>query len=257
MWCNSRLYYFQNPVHSTILKILIKTLRETILSTYKTIFGIIEYLIDICCMIAVITGDIIGSRNAETPDAWNIPLKQLLKQKGKSPVHWEIFRGDSFQVELSDPADALLKTIHIKSTMLSIKGLNVRMAIGIGKKEYTGASISESYGEAYVFSGQTLDKYKKSDKTLAVKSPWPDFDRDLNVCIGLALLTMDKWTTVSAEFVKLMLDNPGISQMAMAKKLGIAQSSVSARKKRAGIAEILEMNELYQSKYKDYSANPD
>jgi hypothetical protein len=47
---------------------------------------------------------------------------------------WEITRGDNFQLEITAAEDSLLAAIRIKALLRTTKGLDVRMAISIGKK---------------------------------------------------------------------------------------------------------------------------
>ena len=49
--------------------------------------------------VAIITGDIIDSRKVK-PETWLPALKMALSTYGKEPKHWEIYRGDSFQLEI-------------------------------------------------------------------------------------------------------------------------------------------------------------
>ncbi|MEO5650569.1 MAG: hypothetical protein ABIR03_11690 [Ginsengibacter sp.] len=81
-------------------------------------------------MICIITGDVINSKR-NSPKAWLSPLKKELNKVGKSPKFWEIYRGDSFQVMISNPNDALMTAIKIKATLKCIQGINVRMSIGM------------------------------------------------------------------------------------------------------------------------------
>src|SRR5690554_1995045 len=99
-------------------------------------------------MIAVITGDIIASRLVLDQDKWLVPLKSLFNNWGIRSKDWELERGDFFQVEVNNPLDALKKALQIKALIKKVEPLDVRMAIGIGQKTYTGESISESNGEA-------------------------------------------------------------------------------------------------------------
>jgi hypothetical protein len=82
---------------------------------------------------SVITGDIIQSRKTNKP-VWLSKLKKTLSLEGKSPRTWQIYRGDSFQVEVKDPDQAFLTALRIKATIKTIRSLDVRMAIGIGEK---------------------------------------------------------------------------------------------------------------------------
>ena len=45
-------------------------------------------------MIAVITGDIINSRQFDDPGKWLAGLKELLASVSAGPQFWDIYRGD-------------------------------------------------------------------------------------------------------------------------------------------------------------------
>ena len=196
----------------------------------------------------MITGDIINSRELKNPDQWLTPLKKVFSTEGKSPKTWEIYRGDSFQLEVGKPEHALLVAIHIKACIKCIREIDVRMAIGVGEKEYAAARVTESSGPAFIYSGEKLETLKKEKRTLALKTPWPDFDREMNLYIRLSLMTMDHWTPGSAELVNSLLENQPSDQRELGSILGISQSSVSERQTRAHYAEIMEMEALYREK---------
>jgi predicted XRE-type DNA-binding protein len=200
---------------------------------------------------SVITGDIINSRQIKNSGLWLTPLKKILSSEGNSPGTWEVYRGDSFQIEINDPPKAFLIALKIKATIKCIKDLDVRMAIGIGKKDFVRSKITESNGEAFINSGEKLETLKKEKQNLAIKSAWPEFDKEINLCIRLALIAMDNWTTGAAQLIKILIDNQDITQSKLAKKLKISQSSVSEKKKRAFYSEIMELESFYQEKIKN------
>lgn len=197
-------------------------------------------------MTSIITGDIISSRNLKSPDTWMDPLKNLFEQIGPYPAVWDIYRGDAFQLEVTDPADALWMAIRIKALVKSKAGVGARIAIGIGTKDYTSSRITESNGEAFVLSGERYEKLKKEKISLALKTPWKEINRQLNVSIRLALIAIDSWSRMSAEYVTARMESPLLTQVQLAEKLGISQSSVSARQKRACYGEIMELDLLYR-----------
>lgn len=197
-------------------------------------------------MISIITGDIIGSRDLKSPDTWMEPLKNLFEQIGPYPAIWDIYRGDAFQLEVTNPAEAFGVVIKIKALVRSKAGVGARMAIGIGNKDYAASRISESNGDAFVFSGERYEHLKKERTTLAVKTPWQEINRQLNVCFQLALIAIDSWSRLSAEYILLRMEWPQLTQLELAKKLGISQSSASARQKRAYYDEIMLLEKFYR-----------
>jgi hypothetical protein len=203
-------------------------------------------------MIAVITGDIIGSRKAATPE-WVEALKTKLNKSGSSPKEWEIYRGDEFQLEL-EPEQALISALEIKACIKTFKNLDVRMAIGIGDKNFQGDKVSESNGSAFSNSGNQFDLLKKQKVTLAISSPQKEFDTEINLLLKLALVTMDNWSTVSAELAEILFDNPNLLQEEIAQRLQIKQSAVSQRSHRAKLDLIMEVVQHYQNKVKNITA---
>ncbi len=205
-------------------------------------------------MTSIITGDIINSRHLANPEEWLVPLKNLFAQEGKSPELWDIYRGDSFQLEIRQPEKALFTAIRIKTIIKSIKDIDVRMSIGIGLKTYSAPRIMESNGEVFVYAHEQLERLKKEKGTMAVKTPWEEFDREMNLYIRLSLIAMDSWKPKTAQLVNLLLLNPDKGQQQIAEFLGIKQSAVSQGRKRAHLSEIMEMESLFREKIKKLEA---
>ena len=200
-------------------------------------------------MVAIITGDIINSRKL-TSTAWINQLKALLATKGKTPSDWEIYRGDEFQLEVSNPEDALLTAIQIKALMRKLK-LDVRMSIGFGDKNHTSEKISESNGSAFIRSGELFETLKKQKTNLAINTGNTEFDNELNLMIRLGLTIMDHWLAQPAEFVSIAVDNQSLSQEELGQKLGINQAAVSRRRKRAQFDLIMDLEQYFRQKVKN------
>ncbi|MCC5905565.1 MAG: winged helix-turn-helix transcriptional regulator [Balneolaceae bacterium] len=200
-------------------------------------------------MEGTITGDIVRSQAVEKPEIWLNPLKELFQKVGEQPADWEIYRGDSFQL-YSAPEKLLRISILIKAIVkkLNFKELDVRIAMGIGKIDFRSSFVSESAGEAFVYSGQLLDQLKENKIHLGIKSPWQNLDNELNMMFKLALIIMNSWTANSAEVAEILFKESGITQVEIAKKLGIAQSSVNDRIKRGHIYEIIELEQYYRDR---------
>ena len=196
---------------------------------------------------SVITGDLINSRQLAT-SAWLQHLKATLTLLGEESHHWQVYRGDSFQLEIPLATDALEAAIFIKASIKTLKGLDVRMAIGLGEKAYGAEKVTESNGEAFINSGETFENLYKQKTNLAIKSPWPDFDEDINIMLRLALTFMDRWLVSYAEVIAYSLRFTELSQTALGAKLNIAQNTVSNRQSRAHKDELLALIHLYKKK---------
>jgi len=194
-------------------------------------------------MIAVITGDIVNSRNGEASQ-WLPLLKNVLNQYGAEPGTWEIFRGDSFQLMLP-PKEAFRAAINLKASIKQMAALDVRLAIGIGEEGYRAGKISESTGLAFNRSGTCFDALKK--RTLAIVTPNDELNESLNTMLDLALLTIDNWSPVVATIIKSVLDNPDKNQKELSKLLKKSQSSISEALKRGGYEEVKQLENFYEN----------
>ncbi|MER3373966.1 MAG: transcriptional regulator [Allomuricauda sp.] len=194
-------------------------------------------------MVAILTGDIKNS-SAHKTTKWLLLLKEALGKYGKEPKAWEIYRGDSFQLE-THPENALEAAVYIKTCIKQIRHMDVRIAIGLGEKTYDAQKITESNGPAFVLSGECFENLKK--QTMALKSASQDFDTPINLMLQLASLSMDSWLPATARVVKTALDNPKASQTELASILGKSQSTISEALIRAGFDEVQKMIQFYQS----------
>lgn len=198
-------------------------------------------------MTSILTGDIIHSRKKATK-TWLPVLKKKLAKHGKPPHQWEIYRGDSFQLEVKKTEEALLVAVQLKVLIKSIQGLDVRIAIGIGEKSYNAKNITESNGSAFVYSGKLLETLKEQKVNLQISTGNKQFDEEMNLYLKLATIIMDSWTVNAAKTIQKVLEYPDKSQEAIGKLLKINQNAVSSRLKRAHFQEILELNKMYRAK---------
>ncbi|GAA3733717.1 hypothetical protein GCM10022422_15640 [Flavobacterium ginsengisoli] len=203
-------------------------------------------------MTSVITGDIIGSRQQKS-EHWVEDLKKILAPFGHTPSQWEIYRGDEFQVEVTNLEDALLTAVLIKAHLRSIKS-DARMSIGFGDKTHQAERISESNGSAFIHSGELFETLKKQKVTLALRTGNSDFDEKLNLMLQLALTFMDSWLVQSAEFVAVAIENPTLSQEELGQKLGINQAAVSRRQKRAQFDLVINLDRYFRKQIKQFIA---
>lgn len=153
-------------------------------------------------MTRILTGDIINSKKNDDNFCLKT-LKETLDTFCENPKYWQIYTGDSFQLEIKNCENAFYEALKLKSYLKFTADIDVRIGIGIGKKEFNVAKITESNGESSINSGFAFDNYLKK-QTIAIKTPWQEIDEEFNVAFDLALLTMNFWTKNSAEVLNFL-----------------------------------------------------
>ena len=107
--------------------------------------------------------------------------------------------------------------------------------------------MTESNGPAFINFGNAFDSLKK--QTLAIQTPWNDFDEVMNTMFDLATLTMDRWTEKTSEIMLLKLTDSELNQKEIAMYLNKkGQGNISEALKRGGYEEISQLKEYYQKR---------
>lgn len=193
--------------------------------------------------IAVLTGDIVGSRKVNNIEDLMGVLKRVfadIKKDTSIVFEAEIYRGDSFQIVILNPKDALLFAVLVRvglkaktivkpnSNSIPIYKLwDARIAIGIGEAVIK-SKIIESNGEAFQLSGLEFDKLEKERGKLNILTVWKDENTTFNIIVKLLSIIIDKWTKLTSEVVyEYLLKNK--TQSEMAKQLGISQPAIHKR----------------------------
>ena len=202
------------------------------------------YLYKTNTMIAVITGDIVNSRKVNS-EIWLPKLKDFFSEIISDPEKWEIYRGDSFQIEV--PVERALEiALCIKALIKSNTIIDARMSIGIGEKDFKGTKITESYGTAFIYSGESFEKIKNN--TLILKSPFESFDEYFNPTLKLLSFITDNWKPVTSETIFYSLTHKELMQKEIAEKLSKDSTTINKALKRGGYDEIVEIINLYSKK---------
>jgi hypothetical protein len=152
-----------------------------------------------------------------------------------------ITRGDNIQIELFKAEEALKAALLLKSAInkIAINKLNktkpnidVRMAIGVGEISSKRKNVNESTGDAYTYSGRTLDSMKKQKRTVAIKTYDYTLNAELETEFKLLEIILSGWTVNSAEVIYWTL--LGLNEKEIGAKLKKTQSAINQRKKTAG-----------------------
>lgn len=195
-------------------------------------------------MIAVITGDIINSRKVAVEE-WQPKLRRFLQNRIKDSSKWEIYRGDSFQIQVNIE-EVLEIVLLIKALIKTNSIIDVRISIGIGKGDFFANRVTESYGEAFIFSGESFETLK--DKTLTLKTTSSSFDEIFIPVFSLVSFIANQWKPVTAEIFFTALSNKELLQKEIAQLLKRDSTTVSRALKRAAYYEILSIIKLFNQK---------
>jgi hypothetical protein len=153
---------------------------------------------------AVITADIVNS--SSLPSAASRKLWMKFTELLDKHTH-EFFRGDSFQVVVKHPAEALRLALLCRCEARKISDKSdLRIAIGIGSIRPRLKKLNTATDEAFVISGRTFDSLEKDGARLAISSP----DAKANHGFHVMALFIDylfrnltgKQATVMAELLK-------------------------------------------------------
>ena len=182
--------------------------------------------------VCVLTGDIIGSRKVEAA-LWSPVLENSVSLYSKK---FDIFRGDSFQA-LVPLEDAFKAAFYIKAALLGLKGLDMRIGIGIGELTMGTLPIKQATGAALLYSGEAFDSLKK--ETIRIKSAYGDFDNLCNTMLPLAAELMSRLTPNMAKTVAMALQHEDANQDELAVLLTKSyQSQVSTELNKASYFKI-------------------
>ncbi len=195
-------------------------------------------------MIAVLTGDIINSRKVNSED-WLPKLKDFFIKVTNNLEKWEIYRGDSFQLQVK-VEEALITAICIKALIKTNSKIDVRISIGIGDVSFKGKKVIESYGTAFINSGEAFEKLKNN--TLIIKTPFEEIDNYFNPIFKLLSFIIDNWKPVTSETVFYALMNRGLLQKEIAERLEKDKTTVNRALKRGAYEEIVEIIDLFNQK---------
>jgi hypothetical protein len=191
---------------------------------------------------AVLTGDVVGSSKFPARDRKKLipALKNASRSVRKAfgdvvPRDIDIFRGDSWQMIVTDPPKAIRVGLYMRAAFKTEweSGKNdTRIAIGIGKIDFIPAgSISEGDGEAFRRSGTALERMKKNTRMqLALHDKTAE--ETANVILHLVDTIAMRWTNKQAHAVMGALE--GLTQDEIAKRWKQSTSQQNVAKHLSG-----------------------
>jgi len=189
---------------------------------------------------AVITGDLVDSTIIS--EGYTEVLENLaedIKNHVDDGFLFDIFRGDSFQGLIVQPANALkITTLFRAGLRRNAVGKSVdsiwdaRISIGIGNIKNNGKisemKLGSAVGEAFTRSGRALDYMKTEELQLTIHTGDQSLDNEFSAVCPLLNAIIGRWTTSQAEAVYLQLLE-GITQEEIGSRLGISQRASGKR----------------------------
>ncbi len=204
---------------------------------------------------AVLTADIKRSTMLDSFELENIQKtvkEQVLELEQQGSVSKiSFFRGDSFQVLVNHPEEALRVALLLKTSINMRKVdhdqksrrakplYDVTISIGLGKVEQD-IDINRQNERPFILSGRGLDYLKKQNHTLGVFTGHEENDITYATIFELYDWIMKQWSVTSVEVVYYKLK--GLKEREIAPLLNISQSAVNQRSQAAcwnGLEQII------------------
>lgn len=205
-------------------------------------------------IVSVVTGDFVNSSKGD--DLWrramlSIVDKAVAEMSGYLGImQLEFFRGDSFQILVERPENALRVAVLLRAALCSQTSSDcpffwdARLAIGIGDVVYRSKDLAKSSGHAFIYSGRTLDDMKH--ERMAIRTSWESINEEFAVSTPFADDIISNWTVRQADLVydSLLYD---VSQFRMAVEREMSAQNVSKILKAAKIELIKNYLHRFES----------
>ena len=205
----------------------------------------------------VITGDIIESSAIQIKyrDFLLKSIREIADELSViEPLRIEMFRGDSFQAVIDSPENAIKIAVLLRAGLKGHtpkeckKPWDARLSIGVGTISYHADNTVLSDGEAFQYSGRTLDEMGK--RRLVVKTRWADVNEELQVSGAFADEVVSSWSVPQSQAAyQALLYN--ISQKEIAKKFQKSAQNIS---KLLGAAKV-NLVQMYIDRYHKLISN--
>ncbi len=170
-----------------------------------------------------------------------------------APLPVDVFRGDSWQMIISDPSVAFTVALFFRATLKYLLGsgkFDTRVAIGVGTVDFIpGKHVSEGDGDAFRFSGDALESMDKHVRMHFV-IPDKEMERSINVVAHLVDAIAIRWTDKQALAVSGALQGLKQDEIAKLWRPPITQQNVAKHLFKAGWRQIESANQ-----YINYNLN--
>ena len=197
---------------------------------------------------AVITADIVNSTKLSKGNSKKLMAMLSSILEGHK---YEFYRGDSFQVFLKAPEDALLVTLQLRAAAMKLPAeieaptIDVKASIGIGNINLPVKTLKTASGEAFVLSGRGFDQMKTAQRLIIQCA-----EKNVVVNLGLKVLSsfidyiFFRLTSKQAAVVFELLQKR--TQIEAAKRLKKSQATINKHTQSAGWPDIEKLLTEYR-----------
>ena len=196
---------------------------------------------------AILTGDIVNSTRIAKANERRL-LKNL--QQVLAAHLFEFYRGDSLQVYIKEPTQALQMALLCRTAVMSITqnekvaSSDVRISIGIGQVNNSVKSLGNAKGEAFILSGRAFDEKLHTDTGLVISTANPLANAGLQVIADYINAIFKVMTSKQAAVVFELLK--GETQQQVAAKMKKSKSTINQRVKAGRWPEIEKLLTQYE-----------
>lgn len=210
---------------------------------------------------AVITGDIVNfsKLSAEERERLQLTLKKgatALRRafKGNVPLDVDVFRGDSWQLLVADPAKSLRIGLFYRAFLRAATATSkwdTRMAIAIGTVDFVPDNrVSKGDGQAYWYSGKALEEMTRASN-MCFKFPEQEIEESLDVLVHLLDVLAMNWTHKQALAITGALQRLRQEEIGNLWKPPISQQAINRHLQRAGWFGIEKAVGLFEKQLKE------
>jgi hypothetical protein len=197
---------------------------------------------------AVITADIVNSTKLSKSNSKKLMTVLSTILEGHK---YEFYRGDSFQVFLKEPGDALLLTLQLRAAALKMSAalasdiIDIKANIGIGSINLPLKTLKTASGEAFILSGRGFDQMKTGQRLYIICSEKNELaNLGLRVLAGFVDYIFQRLTSKQAAVVFELSQKR--TQIETAKRLKKSQATINKHTQSAGWSEIEKLLAEYK-----------
>ena len=210
---------------------------------------------------AVISGDIIGSSKLSPSERAELP--NIMKQASNElraflpqsvPLSVDIYAGDSWQLLVSEPGDALRVAVYYRGSIIAAKEkeIDTRLVLALGKVDFVpGERVSEGDGEAFRLSGRALKETVGRQQMRFVAGQ--SLDSDLwDTTFALMDVVVRRWSAKQAQAILGALQGWSHAEIAMHFRPPIKREGVTHLLAAANWHAIDRVMQVFKSRFRPY-----